>query len=362
MLRIAIAVCSLLLLGAGIWLVPKWVTQPIQDKLLVRVQAELDARGASEVQARLEGRDLQLKGNSRQLDRELVDALASVKGVRDIRLIVTETAAAPAVPEIPFSYTELLYEGNTLSLGGNHDPGNAISQRLQSLPLAGVVFHDLSLPNDSRPPVHWQPVLDSALQYIPHLSELRVMVTPQRIEARAYATEIAPIDALKRELDDLASRFTLDLDWVETQDTLALRAQQTLAGQRGAMSVEQRAQACQADMDALLSANRLEFKRGRVELDANAEQILISVRELLSECAGLPLEVQAFTDSRGAESLNLSLSEKRAQAVVEALVRVGIDSSLLSAKGFGEANPIASNDTAEGRARNRRIAIQVLLP
>ena len=76
---------------------------------------------------------------------------------------------------------------------------------------------------------------------------------------------------------------------------------------------------------------------------------------VLENNPGLNIEIQGYTDSTGAENYNLMLSQKRADSVMDFLVNRGIDPGRLSAKGYGSANPVASNDTAEGRAKNRRV-------
>ncbi len=76
--------------------------------------------------------------------------------------------------------------------------------------------------------------------------------------------------------------------------------------------------------------------------------------------AGHVLEVAGYTDNTGDAALNLALSQKRAEAVREALIKYGADADMLVAKGYGEADPIASNDTPEGRLKNRRIEYHVL--
>ena len=67
--------------------------------------------------------------------------------------------------------------------------------------------------------------------------------------------------------------------------------------------------------------------------------------------------IEGHTDSIGSAEYNLRLSERRAQSVADALVANGIEASRLTVKGFGKANPIASNDTEEGRQENRRVDI-----
>ena len=76
--------------------------------------------------------------------------------------------------------------------------------------------------------------------------------------------------------------------------------------------------------------------------------------------AGHVLEIAGYTDNTGDAALNLALSQKRAESVREALIKYGADPDMLVAKGYGEANPIANNDTAEGRLKNRRIEYHVV--
>jgi OmpA-OmpF porin, OOP family len=75
---------------------------------------------------------------------------------------------------------------------------------------------------------------------------------------------------------------------------------------------------------------------------------------------GHVLEIAGYTDNTGDAALNLSLSQKRAEAVRQALIKYGADPNMLVAKGYGEADPIASNDTALGRLKNRRIEYHVV--
>ncbi|TXL13283.1 hypothetical protein BMR05_12250 [Methylococcaceae bacterium HT4] len=79
----------------------------------------------------------------------------------------------------------------------------------------------------------------------------------------------------------------------------------------------------------------------------------------LKRNSGLNVQLEGHTDSTGPEAYNQGLSERRAQAVKNHLIENGIAASRLTVKGFGEADPIASNDTAEGRAENRRVGFSI---
>lgn len=79
------------------------------------------------------------------------------------------------------------------------------------------------------------------------------------------------------------------------------------------------------------------------------------IKQLMDENPELKYEVQGHTDSTGTPESNQKLSEKRAKAIVDKLVEMGIDESRLTAVGKGEYAPIADNATEEGRAQNRRV-------
>ena len=84
-------------------------------------------------------------------------------------------------------------------------------------------------------------------------------------------------------------------------------------------------------------------------------------KSFLNENTGYNAEVQGHTDSKGRDAYNQKLSEKRAKAVQAKLIELGIDKDRLSAKGYGEAQPIADNATDEGRATNRRVEAKLIV-
>ena len=101
------------------------------------------------------------------------------------------------------------------------------------------------------------------------------------------------------------------------------------------------------------------FKLGGSTLNAEGKA---AVAALLKEFDGEIIEaviVEGHTDDRGPASFNQKLSEKRAEAVKAELIANGVDASLIKTIGYGESKPVASNDTREGRAKNRRVEIKV---
>jgi outer membrane protein OmpA-like peptidoglycan-associated protein/uncharacterized protein YidB (DUF937 family) len=115
------------------------------------------------------------------------------------------------------------------------------------------------------------------------------------------------------------------------------------------------------DLLFALNASVVNFASDSADVPESAAPFLSTAAAALKQLkAGNVLEVAGYTDNTGDAALNLALSQKRAEAVREALIKYGADADMLVAKGFGEADPIASNDSAEGRLKNRRIEYHVV--
>lgn len=96
------------------------------------------------------------------------------------------------------------------------------------------------------------------------------------------------------------------------------------------------------------------------QLTGDARAVLDGVAYRLNECDSVPVRITAHTDSVGADSYNQSLSERRARSVVTYLQSRGIDTGRLDAQAYGESQPIDTNDTPEGRRRNRRVELMTV--
>jgi OOP family OmpA-OmpF porin len=101
------------------------------------------------------------------------------------------------------------------------------------------------------------------------------------------------------------------------------------------------------------------FDFDRYEIRPEAEPLLEEVVSILKQNSEIKVEIQGHTCNIGSAAYNQKLSENRAQAVMDYLVRHGIPSYRLTAKGYGLTEPVASNETEEGRAKNRRVELSV---
>jgi OOP family OmpA-OmpF porin len=104
----------------------------------------------------------------------------------------------------------------------------------------------------------------------------------------------------------------------------------------------------------------LSFDTAKWDIKPSQYPILDDVVRILKRNPSLRIEIQGHTDNRGAAEYNRKLSEKRAQAVMEYLLKKGISSARLTAAGYGFSRPVATNTTAAGRAKNRRVELKPL--
>jgi len=101
------------------------------------------------------------------------------------------------------------------------------------------------------------------------------------------------------------------------------------------------------------------FDFDKSDIRPDAAVILDEAASILNENTGSSVSVGGHTDSVGTDAYNQGLSERRAMSVKDYLVGKGVDGSRLSSMGYGESNPIAANDTADGRALNRRVELNL---
>jgi outer membrane protein OmpA-like peptidoglycan-associated protein/uncharacterized protein YidB (DUF937 family) len=117
------------------------------------------------------------------------------------------------------------------------------------------------------------------------------------------------------------------------------------------------------DLLTILNQSIINFPTGSAEIPAAGKALLQQGATAFKQLpAGTVVEIGGYTDNTGDPAANVQLSQQRADAVRAALVQAGVDPGMLVAKGYGSASPIASNDTLEGRFRNRRIEYKVIKP
>ena len=116
----------------------------------------------------------------------------------------------------------------------------------------------------------------------------------------------------------------------------------------------------QTESGVVVTLGDVLFESGQTELRDEAMASLVEVVDLLQSEPDKKIRIEGHTDSVGEATTNLEISQKRADAVLGALVSLGVDGGRVTTQGMGEDFPIASNETDEGRAQNRRVDVILL--
>ena len=112
---------------------------------------------------------------------------------------------------------------------------------------------------------------------------------------------------------------------------------------------------CVNKIEETLRVRKIKFEPGSDRVDLAGQETLDDIAKILLNCGDIRLEIGGHTDSQGREQMNLNLSQSRANSVLFELQRRRVLTKNIIAKGYGESQPIASNDTEQGREINRRI-------
>ena len=198
--------------------------------------------------------------------------------------------------------------------------------------------------------------------------QARMISEAQAEDARRAREEAAM--AAQREAE---SQRTAEQAQVEAQQAKALAASSVtaaeLARREAELAVEQantlrrqleNLQLRQTESGVVVTLGDVLFETGETDLRSEAMESLVEVVDLLQSEPDKQIRIEGHTDSTGNEEANLLISQQRADAVLEALVSLGVDADRVTSVGMGQDFPIASNDTEDGRAQNRRVDVILL--
>lgn len=218
-------------------------------------------------------------------------------------------------------------------------------------------------------------------------SERRARAEAERAAAEANAARtkaLAEADALRNEREKAAAQALADRERLAAEQSRIAADQARAAAEQSRLAAEQsrlaaeKAQREKQELRVMLieqlnkvletrdtarglivNMSDVLFDTGKFTLKPLAREKLAKISGIVIAHPGLKLEVEGHTDNVGTDELNQKLSEQRADSVRGYLIQQGLNAAIVTARGFGEAQPVASNDTAAGRAQNRRVEMIV---
>jgi outer membrane protein OmpA-like peptidoglycan-associated protein len=177
-----------------------------------------------------------------------------------------------------------------------------------------------------------------------------------RLDARTAEAERAKLDAERAKLAAAAAQAQTADAQRKTADAEALaREAQARAAQLEAIMVELQARKTERGM--IITIGDVLFATDQARLTPAGMATLRKLADVLAQNPQRTVLVEGFTDSTGSDAHNQQLSERRAGAVRAALMEMGVSAERVAMRGYGEAHPVAANDTAGNRQLNRRVEI-----
>jgi outer membrane protein OmpA-like peptidoglycan-associated protein len=180
-----------------------------------------------------------------------------------------------------------------------------------------------------------------------------------KAESEAAAKERALREKAQAELRAAMASVEKERALQRTQELE--RAKQELEGKL-TDAIKEIAQVKEEKRGLIISLSDILFDSGKATLLPGTQRQLAQLGKILSSYSDRQIVVEGYTDNVGSNAFNLQLSEARAESVRNALIEQGVSPDLISAMGYGQSKPVASNDTPQGRAQNRRVEIVVLNP
>lgn len=320
-------------------------------------------------QVSVDGRDITVSGTppTQTAARVVLDQLADLRGVRDVRAAwISDDALGPGSATgiqttTPLALTAALRSGATdqpsINLRGTlptANDANSVQAYLQGHRSKPNITADLRADNSAsdRQSALFRQAVAASIPGLMRLETGKLQVDEHQITLTGTAQS-----ALSQQRVDAHMRRNLP-DGYTYRSLLSAqgRPAHTHAPSHPLTPVQQAVvTACQAGFDTLMRNTSIEFASNSDVLGVSSADLLDRIAVQAKACQNTRVLIAGHSDNTGNAAYNIDLSQRRAEAVRQALIERNIDAGRLQARGFGAMHPRASNDTASGRAANRRI-------
>lgn len=266
--------------------------------------------------------------------------------------LYTLKATLPETPEVVSAevakaphFTATRTEDGTVHFSGDL-PDDMLRQATETFAESQFGFDTVINETELREdlPTGWSSRVLAGIGALALLRTGELEITPDRISLTGEAIDDLVEEEIRILLDDKLPAPT------EIQTAFTINPNVVVP-----MVSEARAELCAAQIASLLANAQIAFLPGETKIDEQSLPVIDGIASILEDCPGARFEIGGHTDSQGRESSNLAISQARAASVLDALLDRSVDKVFLAAQGYGEAAPIAENETDGGRALNRRI-------
>ena len=282
-------------------------------------------------------------------DRVVGELESNLPDVFSLHALLTPPEVSPQAERKALEFRATLNDAGRVDMRGRI--GDAMSRKaIKNFALSRFGSEEVYAATRLDPdvPKGWPLRVLSALEALSELSSGEAVVQPDSIRISGVTGATGTSDTISRILSDrlgTGEDYDLDIRYDPALDPL-LRLPS--------------AEECVADINALLSAHKINFEPGSAQIAADAKETIDQLAERMKDCSDFPMEISGHTDSQGREEMNLALSRDRARAVIAALMSRRVLTGNLIPEGYGETQPVGDNATEEGREANRRIEFRLL--
>ena len=287
--------------------------------------------------------------DQREFDRVVGSLENSLPDVFALHAVLTPDPSDPS--QGPAEFVATLSPEGLIQLNGRLND-EIVAQTAESF--ATARFGSATVSNRARTdetlPGDWPLRVLSGLEALSLLSNGSARVTADDITVTGNTGSTEARSEITKLLSDKlgeGARFSVDVTYLEKLDPIA-----------SMLTPDE----CEAKIADILAVRQISFEPGSGTVDASSTGTLDEIADVLGNCVELRMVVAGHTDSQGREEMNEALSKSRALAVLNAMRDRRIVTSGFEAIGYGETQPIATNDTEEGREANRRIEFKLVRP
>ncbi len=337
-----------------IWIVANFVmTGWVEQDLTARASAAVTAVGQmlDKPSVTVAGRDATLAGTPFNTNDD-IDAVKAADSTSGIRLV--NDAIAPVLLAKPYTF-DAKRDGDRLVLSGNVPQPATRAKIIEAAKASapGVDVVDRMIYAQGAP-VGFETIAAYGIAEAGKLAGGDISLSDKAYSIAGHAPSASIYQAALAATQQLPAGATLAKVDI-TQDEISPPVVIAVKSDAAVLTVA----ACQPQLTDLLAHRKILFDTAKASIHKDSDALLKDLTATAKRCPDAHIEIAGHTDSVGKDDSNMKLSQLRANAVADYLIKAGIPPARLTAVGYGKTRPIALNTTAEGRTQNRRIEFQV---